>query len=64
MARRLTAEEEHLFNELLKASESGLTETITDPLLRLILERTEAGAFPDLDIGSGLGPGTQHKEPV
>jgi len=51
MARRLNAEEEHLFNEVLSLSEPTLGEVITDPFLRLIRERRDAALVltPELD---------------
>jgi len=52
MARRLNTEEEHLFRAVLQASDSGLSETISDPFLELIRERREAALSltPELEI--------------
>jgi len=52
MARRLNPEEEHLFNELLQASDAALAEIISDPFLRLIRERRNAGLVlsSELDV--------------
>ena len=42
MARRLNQEEEHLFNEVLQASDATLSETVSDPFLRLLREKRDA----------------------
>ena len=52
MARRLNEEEEQLFKAVLLASDSGLSETITGPVLKLIREKSESAVplNPDLSI--------------